>query len=211
MRCTRLVMVALAACAATASGARAAKVDVYALVGARVVPVSGPVLENGTVLLRDGVIEAVGARVTLPLDARVIDAKGLTVTPGLIDAFGGLGLPAAAPHPPRAAVARGRPGRRRRRHLRRSNALQPQALAIDRVRPAEALRARDQGLTTALAIGREGVLPGRSVLLDAGSGSRPEAPGARSVARAGLGDGAAAAGGDAPAHGDLAAAATRAR
>ena len=111
MRCTRLVMVALAACAATASGARAAKEDVYALVGARVVPVSGPVLENGTVLLRDGVIEAVGAKVTLPLDARVIDARGLTVTPGLIDGFGGLGLPAARPNPPRRGRRRP-PGRR---------------------------------------------------------------------------------------------------
>jgi imidazolonepropionase-like amidohydrolase len=168
MRSTRLLILALPL-AVAAGTARAAKVDVYALVGARVVPVSGPVLENGTVVLRDGVIEAVGAKVTVPPDARVIDAKGLTITPGLIDGFGGLGLPAARSTPPPGGgdAPGGAPP------APPANALQPQALAIDRLRPAEALRARDQGLTTALAIGREGVLPGRSVLMTL-SGSRPE-------------------------------------
>jgi imidazolonepropionase-like amidohydrolase len=168
--------------AGTVRPAHAAKADVYALVGAKVAPVSGPALENATVILRDGVIEAVGTRVTVPPDARVIDAKGLTITPGLIDAFGGLGLPVTrgpapggdgppAPGGPPAAPA-----------VPQVNPLQPQAQAIDRVRPAEALRARDQGLTTALAIGREGVLPGRSVLLTLAtrteqSGTAARAPG----------------------------------
>src|SRR5713101_6463212 len=71
-----------------------ARGDAYALVNARVVPVSGPVIDKGTVVMRDGVIEAVGAAVSVPPDARVIDVKGMTVTPGLIDGFGGIGLPA---------------------------------------------------------------------------------------------------------------------
>ena len=70
---------------------------VYALVGGRVLTVSGPALEQGTVVLRDGLIEALGANVALPPDARVIDVKGLVLTPGIIDGFGGLGLPAPAP------------------------------------------------------------------------------------------------------------------
>ncbi len=57
--------------------------------------VSGPPLENGTVLVRDGVIEAVGANVTPPADAWVIEGKGLTVYPGLVDAMSTLGLPAS--------------------------------------------------------------------------------------------------------------------
>jgi len=79
------------------SVAMAGKTDVYAIVGARVVTVSGAVLESATVVLRDGVIESVGASVAVPPDARVIDAKGLTLTPGLIDGFSGLGLPSPAP------------------------------------------------------------------------------------------------------------------
>jgi imidazolonepropionase-like amidohydrolase len=161
MRLIGLVAVALVA--AWPSPVRAAKVDVYALVGGRVVTVSGQTLPAGTVVMRDGVIEAVGAQVTVPPDARVIDARGLTLTPGLIDAFGGLGLPVQRP-PVVATPGVAPPGPR---------ALEPQAVAIDRVRPQDALRARDQGVTTALVVPREGVLPGRSVLLNL-NGTRPE-------------------------------------
>jgi imidazolonepropionase-like amidohydrolase len=75
-----------------------------ALRGARVVTVSGPVLEKGTVLLRNGLIEAVGENVDLPKDAWVVDAQGLTVYPGLIDALSTVGLPEtpAQPTTPRA-------------------------------------------------------------------------------------------------------------
>jgi imidazolonepropionase-like amidohydrolase len=64
-----------------------------ALRGARVVTVSGPVLEKGIVLLRNGLIEAVGENVDVPKDAWVIDAQGVTVYPGLIDALSTVGLP----------------------------------------------------------------------------------------------------------------------
>jgi hypothetical protein len=75
-----------------------------ALRGARVVTVSGPVLEKGTVLLRNGLIEAVGENVDLPKDAWVIDGQGVTVYPGLIDALSTVGLPetSAQPTTPRA-------------------------------------------------------------------------------------------------------------
>jgi len=75
-----------------------------ALRGARVVTVSGPVLEKGTVLLRNGLIEAVGENVDLPKDAWVVDAQGVTVYPGLIDALSTVGLPEtpAQPATPRA-------------------------------------------------------------------------------------------------------------
>ena len=74
--------------------AAAEKPQVHAIVSARVVTVSGAVLESATLVLRDGVIQAVGPTVAVPPDARVIDGKGLTLTPGLIDGFSGLGLPA---------------------------------------------------------------------------------------------------------------------
>jgi len=152
-----------AALVAAAAPAHAGKDDVYALVGAKVVTVSGATLDSATVVMRDGVIEAVGAGVTPPRDARVIDAKGWTLTPGLIDGFGGVGLPQAARggQAGQGGAAGGGGGQ-----AAAAAPLSPQSLALDRIRVADALRARDSGLTTALVIPREGVLPGKSVLID---------------------------------------------
>ena len=63
---------------------------------ARIVPVSSPVLARGTVVIRDGLIEAVGEKVSLPADAWVIHGEGLTVYPGLIDALSSWGIPEQA-------------------------------------------------------------------------------------------------------------------
>src|SRR5881398_1032005 len=70
---------------------------VYAITGATVHPASGPDIANGTVLIRDGLIEAVGANVAVPPDAAIIDVKGAHVYPGLIDAQTSLGFPSARP------------------------------------------------------------------------------------------------------------------
>ncbi|MFB9956542.1 amidohydrolase [Cellulomonas denverensis] len=63
-----------------------------AITGGRVVPVSAPVIEGGTVLIRDGRIEAVGADVDVPADAAVVDATGRWVLPGFIEAHGHVGI-----------------------------------------------------------------------------------------------------------------------
>src|ERR1043165_5773838 len=70
---------------------------VYAITGATVHPASGPDIANGTVLIRGGVIEAVGANVAIPPDAAGIDAKGAHVYPGLIEPQPSLGSPSARP------------------------------------------------------------------------------------------------------------------
>jgi imidazolonepropionase-like amidohydrolase len=85
--------------------------QVIAITGGRVHPVSGPVIENGTVLIRDGRIAAVGASVAIPADARRIDATGKVVTPGLVNASTLLGLQEIASVPitsDRAATGRDR-------------------------------------------------------------------------------------------------------
>lgn len=64
----------------------------FAIVNARIVPVSGTAIENGTVVIRDGKIAAVGAGVSVPSGAERIDGKGLSVYPGMIDAGTGMGL-----------------------------------------------------------------------------------------------------------------------
>lgn len=139
----------------------------YALVGGRVITVGGPTHEKATVVVRDGLIEAVGPGVRPPADARVIDAAGLVITPGLVDGFSGIGLPAAAP--------RGGTGGAADRPAGGASPapLAPQALALDRLRVADVVKARDLGITSALVVPREGVLPGRSVLINT-AGERPE-------------------------------------
>ena len=63
----------------------------YAIEGARIVTVSGETIANGTVVVHNGVITAVGSGVTLPAGAWVIDGSGKTVYPGLFDALTTLG------------------------------------------------------------------------------------------------------------------------
>src|SRR5689334_6254881 len=70
---------------------------VHAIVGARLVTAPGQVIERGTIVIRDGVITAVGADVPVPADARIWQADSLTIYSGLIDAF--VQPPDASPRP----------------------------------------------------------------------------------------------------------------
>ncbi len=63
-----------------------------AITGGKVYPVSGPPIENGTVIIRDGKIVAVGASIAVPAGVQRIDATGKWVTPGLINSSTTLGL-----------------------------------------------------------------------------------------------------------------------
>ncbi|MEZ6135203.1 MAG: amidohydrolase family protein [Pirellulaceae bacterium] len=57
-----------------------------AIQGAKIITISGDTIESGTILIRDGKIEAVGTDVKIPGEAKVIDAKGKVVMPGFVDA-----------------------------------------------------------------------------------------------------------------------------
>lgn len=82
--------------------------SVYAITKAKVYPVNGPAIEQGTVVVRNGLIEAVGANINVPSDAWIIDGTGLNVYPGLIDALSNTGLPTEYQAPSRTAFpARG--------------------------------------------------------------------------------------------------------
>ncbi len=67
------------------SGQMPARAPRYAITNAKIVTASGPTLEKGTVVMRDGVIEDVGPLVAAPADALIVDGTGLVVYPGLID------------------------------------------------------------------------------------------------------------------------------
>src|SRR5262245_44733437 len=82
------VMGAMLSLAAVArSGAQA-----IAITGATIYPVSGPKIEHGTLVIRDGKIAAVGLNVPIPAGATTIDASGRWVTPGLIQTGTALGI-----------------------------------------------------------------------------------------------------------------------
>ncbi len=91
-------------------GNRAIPLGIHALTGATVVIKPGQVLESGTVLIRDGLIEKVGTNLAIPPDARVWDLKGQTIYAGFIDPYLTLGSNApAAPSAARRATAGARP------------------------------------------------------------------------------------------------------
>ncbi len=68
------------------------KAGTFAITNARIVTVSGAVIPNGTVVISNGKITAVGANVSVPSDAERIDGTGLSVYPGMIDAGTNMGL-----------------------------------------------------------------------------------------------------------------------
>lgn len=103
MRATRMLP-ALAGLLAAAPLAA----QVVAITGGTVYPVSGPRIENGTVVVTDGVITAVGANVAIPANATRIDATGKWITPGFVAAGSALGLvEVGAVRPTREGSARG--------------------------------------------------------------------------------------------------------
>src|SRR2546421_4720074 len=82
-----------------------------AIRNAKIVTVSGPVIAKGTVVLRNGLIDAVGENVAVPADAMIVEGEGLTVYPGLIDSLSSVGQPGAAPAAAAATTGRGGGGR----------------------------------------------------------------------------------------------------
>lgn len=78
------------------TGLHANTPSAHALVGCRIVAAPGEVIEQGTIVLRNGVIVAAGADVPSPADARIWDLQGKTVYAGLIDAFSEVTVPDAS-------------------------------------------------------------------------------------------------------------------
>lgn len=64
----------------------------YALTHAKIFTLAGSAIEEGTLIIRDGKIAAVGVGLDIPVDAKVIDAKGLQIYPGIFDSITQMGL-----------------------------------------------------------------------------------------------------------------------
>jgi imidazolonepropionase-like amidohydrolase len=142
---------------------RADTPNVFAIRGARIVTAAGAPIESGTVVIRRGTIEAVGASVAVPNDADVIDGAGLTVYPGLID----LGNTRAAEQPVPQLPQNLRTSAEVER-WKRSQILRPQARAADAVKvdDAELTKLASAGITTVLALPSGDVISGQSALVN---------------------------------------------
>lgn len=145
----------------TPQGLREATPRWHALTGARLVLAPGQVVDNGTLVMKDGVIVAVGAGVKPPAGARIWALQGRTVYAGFIDAASPLGQARIEP-----SKARGQtPGQR----WVRSDF--HQAASLD-LKPDELKAARDQGFTAALSVPPAGaVFRGQSALISLRDGA----------------------------------------
>ncbi len=140
--------------------------EVYAIRGAKIVPVTSAPIEKGTIVVRNGIIVAVGDadKTPIPPDAEVIEGAGLTVYPGFIDGFTALGMPAQANDPAYATYERGNthPNAQVRPERQASVLFQPDASALARWRRA--------GFVAALIVPPHGIFSGSSALVSLGDG-----------------------------------------
>lgn len=136
----------------------------FAIVGARVVTVSGAVIENGTVLIRDGKIAAVGANVSVPNGAEKIDGKGLSVYPGMIDAGTNLGL---------AEIGQGVNGSV---DISEVGSMNSNAKAIKAIHPhsAHVEITRVNGVTSVLTLPTGGTIAGQAALVNLSGSTQAE-------------------------------------
>lgn len=148
-----------------------------AIKDARIVVSPGKVIERGTIVFRDGRIEAVGPNVTPPPDALVEDGRGLTVYPGFIDAGAPFPLEATTPEAQKAREGL-QPNLQedppietpeaRRKGMRAGLDIAATALLDGERRNQE----RKAGFTAALAVPPRGFLSGRSALFALGDRAR---------------------------------------
>jgi len=134
----------------------------WALTNARIETVTKGVIEHGTIVVRDGLIVAVGADVTPPADARVLDLAGRTVYPGLIDLISNLGIAAPpAPAAGRAAAQAAPPAEGA------PVGLEPERVVAEEFRPqaADVKNLRDGGITAVLTAPTRGAFRGLSALV----------------------------------------------
>jgi hypothetical protein len=163
----------------SAEGAKAA--PIYAIKGARIHTVSGAPIAGGTIVMRNGVIEDVGANVTAPADAIVIDGANMNVYPGLIDmnndapidtgdetagGRGGAGAPGGG--------GGGRGGAttfatlEEAERAKRAAIMRPHFLAATNLRATspELQQLANAGITTVLAAPSAGIFKGQSALVN---------------------------------------------
>lgn len=151
----RSIFIALLIILMAPFAAAQAKPDkVIAITGARIIPVVGAEIPRGTILVKNGLIDAIGADITVPAGAEIVDATGLRAYPGMIDGYSSLGLVEISGVS--ATVDNRETGR-----------INPQDRAIEAIRydSMHIPIARSNGITAAVVAPSGGLISGVSCLL----------------------------------------------
>lgn len=137
---------------------------VYAIRGARLMTAAGAPVASGTIVIRNGIIDAVGADVQAPGDAMVIDGAGMTVYPGLIDMGNSAGSEIQANPTPPTNLRTTEESER----WKRSVIFQPELDAARHLKPdaPELARLASTGVTSVLATPPGAIVKGRSALVN---------------------------------------------
>ncbi len=173
------LMIALAgvfAQTAPTIGLRSNTPTVHAFINARIIVAPGKTIPNGILVIRHGVIEAVGENVIIPADARVWDLKGLSLYPGLIEMVSDIGMPKP---PQQQGAGGGLGGAQQQRQEPQKGAAHWNAKVLANVAAANefqpdakaAEKLRSQGFTLAVATPQRGVFRGTSAVVNLGDGS----------------------------------------
>ena len=165
------------------SGQMPVRAPRYAITNTRIVTAAGPVIDRGTVVMREGIIEEVGAAVTAPADALTVDGTGLVVYPGMIDMSNSSVVEVrttTTAAPPAAAAAAGRGGRGAavatpdaitwadQEREARARYLRPDvdAASLVELDGDDVRRLAAAGITSALAVPPQGIIRGQSALVN---------------------------------------------
>lgn len=177
-----IAMLSVAALVAVRTGSAQSQGEAYAIRGGTVVTVTGAVIQKGTVVVRNGLIQAVGVDVQIPGDARIVDATGMTVYPGLMDSHTSLGVRQETPAGGQGRGGGGAPptdpaqfflAQVAAQSAQPSNTgLLPEISVVDQMQSVndttfDAQRAA--GFTTALTAPRNGVFQGQSAIINLGT------------------------------------------
>ncbi len=136
----------------------------FAIVGARIYTVSGNVIENGTVVIQNGKITAVGAGASVPGGAERIDGKGMSVFPGMIDAWTNVGL---------AEIGQGANGTMDVAEVGTMNANAKAFLAVN-PHSSHINVTRVNGITTVMTVPTGGVTAGQGAVINLNGSTQAE-------------------------------------
>lgn len=146
---------------------------VFALTNVKIIQSPGKVIEKGTVIVRNGIVQAVGANVQIPDDAQIIDLSGKVLYPGFIDLYTNYGMPK------RREQTRTETQQQTERTGKGASNWNPNVfsdrLAINEFSPdpKEAEKLRAQGFVAVLSVPAEGIFKGKSVLVSLADDKAP--------------------------------------
>jgi imidazolonepropionase-like amidohydrolase len=129
-------------------------INIIVIKNVTIIPVVGEDIPEGTIVIRDGLIEEIGRDISIPEDAKIYDAKGLRAYPGMIDSSCYLGLYEIGSL--RATIDN-----------RETGDINPQVRAVEALRP-DSMHipvSRANGITTALIVPSGGLVAGQSGLI----------------------------------------------